>query len=190
MCTSSSGTENVTSFTCKLDDKEISRPYYRVRLPLSYGFETLYIPLIAKISAKAEISIITFQLLSVALLTSSCSNTHPYRHSLDRTKISHIQPTQDGNKILLLFALEYHSRDKKTFEGGRCLFRLKTHCSGSIRHFYSIVEIQSCRGRCEILSQHHNKYFLVHHIRYFFQKRRLKRKLGCAVITYNCNTII
>lgn len=185
VCTSSDGTSNITSFTCKLhSDEKISTPFYRIGLSLMPGVKTLYIPLLAEFQTKSNLSKIFFQVTKISMMSRGPLTFRSRKFWRSKAKSVHSQPLQNGEKILMCFALEYDFQDRNAVENGRFLICLKTRCPGSIFFSRSIIEIQSYDSGYMVLSQYHTKFFLLLHIKYFLKVLRLKKELQCVMVTY------
>ena len=184
VCTSSDGTSNITSFTCKLhSDEKISTPFYRIGLSLMPGVQTLYIPLLAEFQTKSKLSKIFFQVTKISMMSRGPLTFSGRKFWRSKAKCVHSQPLQNGEKILMCFALEYDFQDRYAVENGRFLICLKTRCPGSMFSSRSIIEIQSYDSGYMVLSQYHTKIFLLFHIKYLLKVLRLKKELQCVVVT-------
>jgi len=186
MCTASEGSPNVVSFTCELEDKQISRPFYRIGLSLSPGSEVLHIPLLAELHTESGVSKMSFQMTKIEMVFWDSPAFHNRRFCRSKTKGVHNQPLQNGEKVLMCFALDYNFHQKRSVENGRFLICLKVKCTGSICWTHSMIEVQSCDKGCEVLSQYHTRSGLKFQIKYFFKKMRLRKKPECAMFTYLC----
>lgn len=186
MCTLGEGSQNVVSFVCDLGDEKISRPFYRIGLSLLPGSEVLYIPLLAELHTESEVSKVSFQVTKIVMIVWDSLTFQSRKFWWNRTKGSHNQPLQNGEKFLMCFALEYAFQNKQSVENGRFLICLKSKCTGSIWWTHSIIEVQSYDKGCEVLSQYHTRSFLLFHIKYFKRKMCLRKEPGCVMVTYLC----